>query len=84
MGSLKPPVSSGTLQGKRNSDSSLEWYVSQKRERFQQLFFPDGIVFDGKAFVRTALTAPAFNWLEPAEPAKKSLVDLTGIEPVTS
>ena len=56
----------------------------EQRQRLQQLFFPDGIAFDGKEFVRTALTAPAFNWLEPSEPAKGSLVDLTGIEPVTS
>lgn len=56
----------------------------EQRQRLQQLFFPDGIAFDGKAFVRTALTAPAFNWLEPARTAKGSLVDLTGVEPVTS
>jgi hypothetical protein len=53
----------------------------EQRQRLQQLFFPEGVAFDGKAFVRTALTAPAFNWLEAAEPAKVSLVDLTGVEP---
>lgn len=56
----------------------------EQRQRLQQLFFPEGIAFDGKAFVRTALTAPAFNWLEPVGTAKGSLVDQTGIEPVTS
>ena len=56
----------------------------EQRQRLQQLFFPEGIAFDGKEFVRTALTARAFNWLEPAEPSKVSLVDQTGIEPVTS
>jgi hypothetical protein len=30
---------------------------------FQQLFFPDGIVFDGKRFVRTVVTAPALQLL---------------------
>ena len=30
---------------------------------FQQLFFPDGIAFDGKSFVRTGVTAPAFSYL---------------------
>ncbi|MBY0497369.1 MAG: hypothetical protein K2Y23_24470 [Cyanobacteria bacterium] len=47
----------------------------EQRQRLQQLFFPEGIAFDGKAFVRTALTAPAFNWLEPVGTAKESLVD---------
>jgi hypothetical protein len=56
----------------------------EQRQRLQQLFFPEGIAFDGKAFVRTAVTAAGFNWLQPAEPSKTSLVDLTGIEPVTS
>ena len=33
----------------------------EQRQRFQQLFLPDGIAFDGKSFVRTAATAPAFS-----------------------
>jgi hypothetical protein len=56
----------------------------EQRQRLQQLFFPEGISFDGKEFVRTVVTAPAFNWLQPEKPSKVSLVDLTGIEPVTS
>ena len=56
----------------------------EQRQRLQQLFFPEGIAFDGKKFVRTAVTAPAFNWLQPAELSKTSLVDQTGVEPVTS
>jgi site-specific DNA recombinase len=56
----------------------------EQRQRLQQLFFPEGIAFDGKAFVRTAVTAAGFNWLQPGEPAKTSLVDQTGVEPVTS
>ena len=56
----------------------------EQRQRFQQLFFPDGIAFDGNGFVGTAVTAPAFNYLRPIETGKEGLVDLTGIEPVTS
>ena len=54
------------------------------RRRFQQLFFPDGIAFDGKAFVGTGVTAPAFNYLRPVDTGNERMVDLTGIEPVTS
>jgi len=56
----------------------------EQRQRFQQLFFPDGIAFDGNGFVRTALTAPAFSYLRPIRGANEGVVDLTGIEPVTS
>ena len=56
----------------------------EQRQRFQQLFFPDGIAFDGKSFVETAATAPAFSYVRPIEGGNKSLVDQTGIEPVTS
>ncbi len=56
----------------------------EQRQRFQQLFFPDGIAFDENGFVRTAVTAPAFNYLRPVDAGKEGLVDLTGIEPVTS
>jgi hypothetical protein len=38
-----------------------------QRQRLQQLFFPDGIAFDGKRFDRTAVSTPAFNWLEVSE-----------------
>src|SRR6187399_893520 len=34
-----------------------------QRQRFQQLVFPEGIAFDGSAFVGTAATAPAFSYL---------------------
>ncbi len=56
----------------------------EQRQRFQQLFFPEGISFDGKGFVRTAVTAPAFSYLRPIEAGNEGLVDQTGIEPVTS
>ena len=54
----------------------------EQRQRFQQLFFPEGIAFDGNGFVRTAVTAPAFSYLPEIETGKEGLVDLTGIVPV--
>mgnify|MGYP007112932873 CR=1 FL=1 len=54
-----------------------------QRQRFQQLFFPEGIAFDGNGFVGTAVTAPAFNYLRPADVGKEGLVDRTGFEPVS-
>jgi len=56
----------------------------EQRQRFQQLFFPDGIAFDGNCFVRTGVTAPAFSYLRGIETGNEGLVDQTGIEPVTS
>ena len=56
----------------------------EQRQRFQQLFFPDGIAFDGKGFVGTRVTAPAFSYLRTIEDGNESMVDQTGIEPVTS
>ena len=55
-----------------------------QRQRFQQLFFPEGMAFDGQRFVGTAATAPAFSYLREIRPAGDGVVDLTGIEPVTS
>ena len=40
-------------------------------QRLQQLFFPDGIAYDGNRFKRTAVTAPLFNCLAPSETYKK-------------
>ena len=56
----------------------------EQRQRFQQLFFPQGISFDGNRFVGTRVTAPAFSYLRPIEGANERMVDQTGIEPVTS
>jgi site-specific DNA recombinase len=56
----------------------------EQRQRFQQLFFPDGIEFDGNRFIRTGVTAPAFRYLRENETGNEGLVDLTGVEPVTS
>ena len=49
-----------------------------QRQRFQQLFFPEGIAFDGNGFVRTAVTAPAFSYLRLIEAGNEGLVAQTG------
>ena len=56
----------------------------EQRQRFQQLFFPDGISFNGNGFVGTGVTAPAFSYLRTIEERNERVVDQTGIEPVTS
>ena len=43
----------------------------EQRQRFQQLFFPDGIAFDGNRFVGTRVTAPAFSYLREIETGMK-------------
>jgi hypothetical protein len=55
-----------------------------QRQRFQQLFFPDGIAFDGNRFIGTGATAPIFSYLREIRTENEGLVDQTGIEPVTS
>jgi hypothetical protein len=67
----------------RASDLWVQSTLDQ-RQRLQQLFFPDGIAFDGKRFDRTAVSTPAFNWLEISGDQKTSVVDQAGIEPATS
>ena len=67
----------------RASDLWVQASLNQ-RQRFQQLFFPDGIAFDGKGFVGTGVTAPAFSYLRTIEDRNERLVDLTRIELVTS
>jgi hypothetical protein len=47
----------------------------EQRQRFQQLFFPDGIAFNGKAFVGTRVTAPAFSYLREIRTENEDLVD---------
>jgi hypothetical protein len=51
------------------------------KQRLQQLFFPEGIAFDGNRFNRTAATAPLFNYLAPSESADEKMVSREGIEP---
>jgi DNA invertase Pin-like site-specific DNA recombinase len=60
----------------RASDMWIQASLDQ-RQRLQQLFFPEGIQFDGKGFVRTGLTAHAFNWLEDFQPSKARVVAQT-------
>jgi hypothetical protein len=49
-----------------------------QRQRFQQLFFPDGIAFDGNRFVGTGGTAPAFSYLREIRTVNEGLVAQTG------
>ena len=53
------------------------------KQRLQQLFFPEGIAYDGSEFNRTAATAPFFNYLAPSEGADEKMVSRLGIEPRT-
>jgi hypothetical protein len=46
------------------------------KQRLQQLFFPEGIAFDGNRFNRTAATAPRFNYLAPSESADEKMGSL--------
>ncbi len=54
-----------------------------QRQRFQQLFFPEGMAFDGRDLVRTAATAPAFSYLQPGAEGIEGLVGPPGFEPGT-
>ena len=52
-----------------------EWWTNQQqRQRFQLLFVPEGIAFNGKGFVGTRVTAPAFSYLRPIESGNERLV----------
>jgi len=51
-----------------------------QKQRLQQVFFPDGVRFDGKRLVGTGTTLPVFNYLNPISDEKKELVDQTGVE----
>ena len=53
------------------------------KPRLQQLFFPEGIAYDGNRFNRTAVTAPLFNYLASSESADEKVVSRLGIEPRT-
>ena len=48
------------------------------KQRLQQLFFPEGIAYDGSRFIRTAVTAPLFSYLAPEERAESSLASPEG------
>jgi hypothetical protein len=66
----------------RASDLWVQASLDQ-RQRFQQLFFPDGIAFDGNRFIGTGATAPAFSYLREIRTEKEGFVDQTGIEPMS-
>jgi site-specific DNA recombinase len=53
------------------------------KQRLQQLFFPEGIAFDGNRFNRTAVTASLFKYLATGEKPEESLASPTGFEPVS-
>jgi hypothetical protein len=57
-----------------------------QRRRLQQLFFPDGVPFDGKRFSRTAVNAAAFSYLRPIQQGHENLVAqiFTSWNPLTS
>ena len=42
-----------------------------QKQRLQQVFFPDGIRFDGKKLVGTGTTLPVFNYLKSISDEKK-------------
>jgi hypothetical protein len=45
-----------------------------QKQRLQQLFFPNGIAFDGNRFNRTAATTLFFSYVSAGERADESLV----------
>ncbi len=60
----------------RTADLWVQSSLDQ-RQRLQQLFFPQGVAFDGNGFVGTAVTAPAFSYLQPVPNEKERMVDQT-------
>jgi hypothetical protein len=62
------------------SDCCADLWVQaslEQRQRSQQLFFPDGIAFDGDGFVGTRVTAPAFSYSRTSEDGNERLVAQT-------
>jgi len=59
----------------RASDLWVQASLDQ-RQRLQQLFFPEGVAFDGKRFVRTGVSSPAFKYLTAVQPAENKLASL--------
>jgi hypothetical protein len=53
--------------------SDLWVQASLDKQCLQELFFPEGIAFDGNRFNRTAVTAPLFNYLAPDQSAEEIL-----------
>src|SRR5689334_25017482 len=50
-----------------------------QRQRFQQLFFPDGIAFDGNRFIGTGITAPDFSYLRGIKTGNERMVDQNSV-----
>jgi hypothetical protein len=75
-------VSKAALENRAVSVHDLGIPVRADRDRFQQLFFPEGVAFDGDRFNRTAATAPFFKYLAPSESADEKMVGRLGLEPV--
>ena len=60
----------------RASDLWVQASLDQK-QRLQRLFFGDGVAFDGKQFVRTAVTTNAFKYLTAAESSQNEVASPT-------
>jgi hypothetical protein len=60
----------------RAADLWVEASLNQK-QRLQQLFFGEGVAFDGKQFVRTAVTANAFKYLTAAQSGENEVASPT-------
>jgi hypothetical protein len=65
----------------RASDLWVQASLNQK-QRLQQLFFGDGVAFDGKQFVRTGVTANALNYLTAAQSSQSEVASPPEFEPV--
>jgi hypothetical protein len=70
---MQPPFAERILP--RASDLWVQASLDYK-QRLQQLFFPEGVAFDGGRFNRTAVTAPLFKYLAPSEYADEGVVSL--------
>jgi hypothetical protein len=60
----------------RAADLWVQAPLNQK-QRLQQLFFGEGVAFDGKQFVRTAVTANAFKYLTAAQSGENEVASPT-------
>ena len=50
-----------------------------QKQRLQQVFFPEGVRFDGTKLVGAGATLPVFNYLNPVSDEKKELVDQNSV-----
>jgi len=57
----------------RTADLWVQASLDQ-RQRLQQLFFPQGVAFDGNGVVGAAVTAPAFSYSQPVADGKERMV----------